>query len=178
MKKFTLLVIDVQKGITDERLYNFSTFVSNVKKVINAARENDVEVIYIQHDDGPDSGFTFGDEDFEVYDEVQPKESEKVYYKTINSCFGNADLRDYLESKGENTLIIVGLQTNFCIDASIKSAFERGYKVIVPLGANSTFDNEYMNGETTYKYYNEMMWPDRFAQCISVDETIKLMHTN
>ena len=107
MKKFTLLVIDVQKGITDERLYNFSTFVSNVKKLIDAARENDVEVIYIQHDDGPDSGFTFGDEDFEVYDEVQPKESEKIYYKTINSCFGNADLRDYLESKEENTLIIV-----------------------------------------------------------------------
>ena len=36
---------------------------------------------------------------------------------------------------------------------------ERGYKVIIPQGANSTFDNDYMTGEVTYKYYNEMMWP-------------------
>ena len=48
--------------------------------------------------------------------------------------------------------------TNFCIDASVKSAFERGYRVIIPMGTNSTMDNDYMDGETTYKYYNEMMW--------------------
>ena len=72
-------------------------------------------------------------------------------------------------------MIIVGLQTNFCIDASVKSAFERGYNVIIPNGTNSTFDNDYMDSDTTYKYYNEMMWPKRFASCIPVDETIKLM---
>ena len=42
---------------------------------------------------------------------------------------------------------LLGLQTNFCIDATVKSAFERGYKVIVPQGANSTFDSDYMTGE-------------------------------
>ena len=57
----------------------------------------------------------------------------------------------------------------------MKSAFERGYKVIVPQGANSTFDNDYMTGEITYKYYNDMMWPNRFATCVSVDEAIKLI---
>ena len=54
-------------------------------------------------------------------------------------------------------------------------AFERGYKVIVPAGANSTFDNDYMTGEVTYKYYNDMMWPERFATCISVEEAVKLL---
>ena len=68
----------------------------------------------------------------------------------------------------------MGLQTNFCIDATVKSAFERGYKVIVPQGANSTFDNYYMTGEETYKYYNDMMWPKRFAICVSVDELKKV----
>ena len=71
--------------------------------------------------------------------------------------------------------MIVGLQTNFCIDATVKSAFERGFNVIVPQGTNSTFDNDYMDGETTYRYYNEMMWPKRFASCISVDEEIKMI---
>ena len=100
---------------------------------------------------------------------------EKIFIKNINSCFGNKDFTDYI--KDDNTLMIVGLQTNFCIDATVKSAFERGYKVIVPQGANSTFDNDYMTGEETYKYYNDMMWPKRFATCVSVDEAIKLMQS-
>ena len=98
-----------------------------------------------------------------------------MYVKTINSCFGNPDFKNYMESQDEKTIIVIGLQTNFCIDATIKSAFERGYHVIVPKEANSTFDNDYMDAETTYKYYNEMMWPERFAECITVEETVKML---
>lgn len=57
-----LLVIDIQKGITDERLYNFEHFIQNTVRIINAARQNNVEVIYVQHDDGEGSGFSVGDD--------------------------------------------------------------------------------------------------------------------
>ena len=55
-----LLVVDVQKGIVDERLYAFEKFVSNIRKLIETAREHGVEVCYIQHDDGPGTGFSIG----------------------------------------------------------------------------------------------------------------------
>ena len=168
-----LLVIDIQKGITDSRLYNFESFIENTTQIIKAARDNHIEVIYFQHDDGPGSGFSIGDEDFEIAVQVTPADREKVFVKNINTCFGNKEFVDYI--KNEDTLMIVGLQTNFCIDATVKSAFERGYKVIIPQGANSTFDNDYMTGEVTYKYYNDMMWPERFATCVSVNEAIKML---
>ena len=47
-----LLVVDAQNGIVDERLYEFRKFVGNIKKLIGAAREQGIEVIYVQHDDG------------------------------------------------------------------------------------------------------------------------------
>jgi hypothetical protein len=165
-----LLVIDIQKGITDNRLYNFESFIDNTKRIIAAARANQIEVIYFQHDDGPGTGFSIGDEDFEIANQVTPMDEEKVFVKDINSCFGNEEFVDYI--KNEDTLMVVGLQTNFCVDATVRSAFERGYKVIIPQGANSTFDNDYMTGEVTYKYYNDMMWPERFATCMSVEDAI------
>ena len=171
----TLLVIDIQKGITDERLYNFSAFINTVTRIIGTARKNGVEVVYVQHDDGPGSGFSAGDAEFEIAGQVQPQDGEKCYVKTINTCFGNKELAAYLEAKHEDCLMIVGLQTNFCIDASVKSAFERGYRVIIPAGANSTFDNYYMDGETTYRYYNDMMWPHRFADCLSLEDSLVLL---
>ena len=170
-----LLVVDVQKGITDERLYAFDTFIDRITRLIDATRKNGTEVIYFQHDDGPGTGFSIGDEDFEIAGKVTPEKEEKVYIKTINSCFGNKAFTEYMEQQEDKRLMIIGLQTNFCIDATVKSAFERGYRVIIPKGTNSTFDNEYMNGETTCRYYNEFMWPGRFAECISFDEAIRMV---
>lgn len=170
-----LIVVDIQKGITDARLYNFDSFIKNVTKIIDAARKNNVEVIYVQHDDGPGTGFSIGDKDFEIADQVAPMDGEKVFIKEINSFFGNKELTEYLEKGDDKEVMIIGLQTNFCIDASVKSAFERGFRVVIPERTNSTFDNDYMNAETTYRYYNEMVWPKRFAECVPMEDAIGML---
>ena len=170
-----LIVIDIQKGITDERLYDFDGFINNVTNIIDTARKNGVELIYVQHDDGPGTGFSVGDKDFEIAEQVAPIAGEKIFVKEINSFFGNNELTEYLEKEDDKDVMIVGLQTNFCIDASVKSAFERGFRVIIPEGTNSTFDNGYMDAETTYRYYNEMMWPKRFAECVSLEDAIGML---
>ena len=170
-----LIVIDIQKGITDERLYDFDGFIKNVTNIIDTARKNGVELIYVQHDDGPGTGFSVGDKDFEIAEQVAPIAGEKIFVKEINSFFGNKELTEYLEKEDDKDVMIVGLQTNFCIDASVKSAFERGFRVIIPEGTNSTFDNGYMDAETTYRYYNEMMWPKRFAECVSLEDAIGML---
>lgn len=174
-----LLVVDVQKGLTeDEELYDRDAFIDRVVRLIDCARKNGVEVIYFQHDDGSGSGFSAGDQDFEIDDRVFPEAGEKVYIKTINSCFGNKGFTDYMNSLEDKRLMIAGLQTNWCIDATVKSAFERGFKVIVPKGANSTFENDYMTAETTYRYYNEEIWPDFFADCVSFEDAVSTLNSN
>ena len=172
----TLLVVDTQKGITDNRLFAFEKIVSNIKELIATARANGDEVIFVQHDDGPGSGFSVGDVDYEIYDEFTPLEGEKIFTKTVNSSLHpSTGLLPYLNDRQVKELMIVGLQTNFCIDATIKSAFEHGFRVYVPEYTNSTFDNDYMKAETCYRYYNEFMWPVRFARCITMDEAKELL---
>ena len=170
-----LLVIDMQKGIADEELYAYDTFMDRTARLVDAARKKHVEVIYFQHDAGPGSGLSAEDDDFEIVDEVAPKEGEKVFVKTINSCFGNKAFTEYMEQQEDKRLMIIGLQTNWCIDCTVKSAFERGYGVIIPEGTKSTFDNDYMTGEITYRYYNEEIWPGCFADCVPFDEAVAML---
>ena len=170
-----LIVIDMQKGILNEDLYDLKGVLENVAKVIDAAINSGTEVIYVKHDDGPGSGFTFGDEDFEIAEEIAPANGEKVFVKTVPSCFSNKEFAAYLEGTKDDALMIVGLQTDFCIDSTIKSAAERGYRVIVPKGTNSTFDNPYMTGEKTCEYFFCEVWPDLFAECVSLEEAIDLL---
>ena len=82
---------------------------------------------------------------------------------------------EYLKEENVHTVVVVGLQTDYCIDATIKCGFEHGFEMIVPEYANTTFDNAFMTGEESYKYHNEFMWKGRYATCISVEETIDMM---
>ena len=118
---------------------------------------------------------TKGNDGFEIYDGFQPLNGELVFDKNVNSAFKDTGLLEYLRQKEENTIIIVGLQTDYCIDATIKSGFEHGFKMIVPANANSTVDNQYMTAEQSYHYYNEFMWNKRYAECIPFEKTLELM---
>ena len=169
-----LLVIDMQKGIVDEDLYAYDTFMDRTVRLIDAARKNNVEVVFVQHDAGNGSGLSVGDEAFEIIDRIRPMQGEKVYVKTINSCFGNSDFKAYMKQQEDKRLMIVGLQTNYCIDATVKSAFERGYEVIIPEGTNSTFDNDYMTGETAVRYYNEDVW-EGLADVVPFEEALEMI---
>ena len=169
-----LLVIDMQKGIVDEDLYAYDTFMDRTVRLIDAARKNNVEVVFVQHDAGKGSGLSVGDEAFEIIDRIRPTQGEKVFVKTINSCFGNKDFKQYMKSLEDKRLMIVGLQTNYCIDATVKSAFERGYEVIIPEGTNSTFDNDYMTGETAVRYYNEDVW-EGLADVVPFEEALEMI---
>lgn len=170
-----LLVVDTQKAITNNKLYHFELFESHIKELLNKARNNGIEVIFVRHDDGLGNELTSGNEGFEIYDGFEPAENEIIFDKNVNSSFKNTGLLEYLQGINENTIIIVGLQTDYCIDATIKSGFEHGFKMIVPAYTNSTFDSQYMTAEQTYRYYNEFIWNGRYAECISFEKTLELM---
>ena len=78
-----LLVVDTQKGIVDERLYAFEKFVSNIKELIRTAREQGIEVVYVQHDDGPGTGFSIGDDEFEVYSGFAPLFFDRTFSQKV-----------------------------------------------------------------------------------------------
>ena len=170
-----LLVVDTQKAITNEKLYEFDLFECRVKEFINKARDNGIEVIFVRHDDGVGCELTKGNEGFEIYEGFRPKEDELIFDKTVNSSFRDTGLLSYLKEKAEDTVIIVGLQTDYCIDATVKAGFEHGFKMIVPENTNTTLDNQYMKAEETYKYYNEFIWNKRYAECVSFEDALKMM---
>ena len=61
-----LIVIDMPNALVDDELDTYEGFTENVATIIAAARENHIEVIHVQHDGGPGSGFSPGDEAFEI----------------------------------------------------------------------------------------------------------------
>lgn len=178
MNNIVLLVVDVQTALIKAHPYNEQRIIENIKKLILVARDNKKEVIFMRHDDGKGSVLEQGTDRWQIYDEIAPNSGEVIFEKQYDSAFYKTRLREYLESKNIDTIILVGLETEYCIDATCKSAFDQGYKIIIPEATNTTFDNEYLSAEELYKLYNYKIWNKRFASVLSIDDVTKILLEN
>lgn len=104
---------------------------------------------------------------------ITPNPGEVIFDKQFNSAFVKTDLKNYLANKGIETIILVGMQTEYCIDATCKSAFEHGFKVIIPEKTNTTYDNGVLTAKQIYEHYMDRIWKGRFARVDSMEHILE-----
>ncbi|PXX59647.1 ureidoacrylate peracid hydrolase [Nocardia tenerifensis] len=71
-------------------------------------------------------------------DAVAPAPTDIVLDKTRHSFFAYTELDPVLRSLGVHRLLVAGLQTNVCVEATVRAALERNYDVAVAEDAVST----------------------------------------
>ncbi len=175
MDNAVLLVVDVQTCMIKDHPYNERNVITNIQRLLGAAREHGLEVVYVRHEDEEGGDLERGSEGWEIYSDIAPIADEKIFDKRFNSAFLKTGLREYLTEKKVDTVILVGLQTEYCIDATCKAAFEHGFRILIPEETNTTFDNEFLSGEKLYQYYNYKIWNHRFAKILPIEEVITLI---
>jgi nicotinamidase-related amidase len=158
-----LLVVDMQNEAFNLGPYRRDEMISNVAVLLKACRDSGIPVVFVRHDAGPGTSLERGSPGWEIHASVGPLPGETIVDKQFNSAFRETDLEARLGSFGVDTLILVGWQTEYCIDTTCRVAFELGYRVILPEMTNSTFDNGPLSGEAIYRFFNERIFHDRFA---------------
>lgn len=167
--KTALLVIDIQTALIEAKPYAVDKCLSIWQKVIAICREKNIEVIYVRHND---SELMTGSRGWEIYGSIAPETGEQVVDKRYNSAFKETHLQSYLTNHDIEHLIIVGMATNYCIDTTIKVAFEFGYDLSVVKNGTTTFDDRKIAAEQLIQHY-ENIWDRRFAQVANLEEILK-----
>ncbi len=167
-----LIVIDVQNKLVEGGPYNIEAVLKNIRTLIDACHKSEIEVIYIQHTESTDDGFKAGTHGWQIHESVAPMSGEMTFMKNYNSAFKDTKLKRYLDEKGFTNLIITGMQTDYCIDATVKVGFEYGFKLVIPEGTNTTFDNQYMSAEQVVGHLNLGVYKGRFGEVVSVGDVV------
>lgn len=178
MKDTALLIVDVQNVLIDEKPFNADKTLSNIKELMETCRSNAIEVIYVQHDGEAGTELEPFSHGWDIHNSIYPMQGEKVIRKRFNSGFKDTELEEYLDNKEIKTLILVGMQTEYCIDTTCRVAFEKGYKLIMPEYTNTTFDNGELSGREVYEYHNLRIFKNRFAEVISVEELVQRINAS
>lgn len=75
--------------------------------------------------------------DADVVDALTPLPGEVVLDKTRYSAFYDTDLEERLRALGVDTVIVCGVTTNICVESTVRDAFFRDIRVVVPSDATA-----------------------------------------
>ncbi|URZ03992.1 isochorismatase family protein [Clostridium felsineum] len=172
MSKTVLLIIDVQNAMfngEEGSVYNGEKVLNNILKVLNKAREKDVPVIFVQHTD-KEGEYKEGEETWQLNEKLSPKEGEVVVQKGTWDAFYKTKLEEELKKLKAEKLVICGMQTEFCLDTTIRNAYSRGYEHNVVIeDAHTTFDSRVLKADKIIEHHSNI-WEGRFANLIKADE--------
>ncbi|MBD3372737.1 MAG: isochorismatase family protein, partial [Candidatus Coatesbacteria bacterium] len=62
--------------------------------------------------------------------------------KTQYDAFHGTDLEERLRRRGVETLVICGVMTHLCVETTVRAAFVRGFRVVIPVDAVATYNEE------------------------------------
>jgi nicotinamidase-related amidase len=151
LDRTALLVIDVQVGLDDPGLgpRDNPHCEENVVALIDAWREAGRQVVFVRHDStDPDSPLYPGQPGNNLKPVLEGA-PDLLVAKSVNSAFfGEPDLHSWLQRRAITGVVVVGIQTNYCCEATARTASDLGYETLFVLDATHTFDLQAHDGGT------------------------------
>lgn len=141
--KKALLIIDIQNDYFEggaNPLVGSHEASLSAWMVLNHFRSNGMTVIHIQHlSVRPGSTFFVpGTNGAEIHINVAPTDGEKVFTKNYPNSFRDTELLDYLKSNDITHLVVCGMMTHMCVDATVRAAKDFGFDCTVISDACAT----------------------------------------
>ena len=164
-----LVIVDMQVALLKAHPWDETGVLERIRRLITACRKNAVPIIYVRH---TDKDLPEGSDDWQIHSAIAPQSGERVFDKRFNSAFRQTGLHAYLQSLHAENLILCGMQTEYCFDASCKIAFELGYTNTVVRGTVTTFDSTLASGGNMTRWFEDKIWNDRYAQVKNLDTVL------
>ncbi len=167
-----LIIIDMQNGFCHEDGFmnkiglDWTTSrdaIGPVKRLAEAARAADLSVFYTRYTlnaDYSDSGLlpeifpqiveakgmVRDTWDAEIVDDLTPEPGDRVVDKTRYSAFYDTNLEQQLRELQIEAVIVCGVTTNVCVESTVRDAFFRDIRVIVPSDGTAAVSRELHEG--------------------------------
>ena len=141
--KTALLIIDIQNDYFPGGKMELESPIEAAKKaneLLQCFRDYGMPTVHIQHvSRKPDATFFIpGDRGTDINDITAHYEGEPLVQKHYPNSFRDTNLQDLLKEWEIERVIITGMMTHMCVDATARAAADLGFKVMVAEDACAT----------------------------------------
>ena len=143
--KTALILIDIQNDYFPGgkmELVGSPEASLQARKLLDVFRRRKLPLVHIQHiSTRPSATFFLPDtQGVCIHPNVQPIENEAVIQKHYPNSFRETPLLDHLKDQQVERLIITGMMTHMCVDATTRAAFDLGFTCLIAQDACATRD--------------------------------------
>lgn len=137
-----LLVVDVQSAFVTGpgAVPAADRLLERTGELIARARESGSLVVHVQNDGPPGADCEPHTPGWELHHRVEPGPAEVVIRKVRDDSFEGTALGGLLTDAGVRALVVCGMMSEMCVQATARTALELGYRVVLPPDAHATHD--------------------------------------
>lgn len=150
-----LVVVDMQVGLLDGApKHDLAGVIQRINVLAAMVRRHGGQVVWIRHCGTAGDGFERGSEGWAFLPELVQATGDLVVEKTLNDSFAGTTLHDTLQRRAPDRLLIAGWATDFCVDATVRSAVSRDHAVVVVSDGHTLSDRPHLDAPIVIRHHN------------------------
>ncbi|HET7621966.1 MAG TPA: cysteine hydrolase family protein [Gemmatimonadaceae bacterium] len=171
-----LLIIDVQRALCtgDEQVYGIDAIIDRINSLSCRARAASAPVVFVQHEED-EGAFRSGTAGWELAHGLVTAPDDLRVSKTTPNSFHRTELQQLLQKRGVERVVICGLQTEYCVDTTLRQALALGYRVVLASDAHSTVDSVLMAAQIIAHHNHTFRNMNSFGPVIEVRPTAEVV---
>jgi nicotinamidase-related amidase len=149
-----MLVVDMQAGLlAGPRKHDLDGVIGRINDLTAMLRERSGRVIWIRHCGNGDE-FARGAPGWAFLPDLTRKPADIVVEKSLNDPFAGTDLQAALTDIAPERVLVVGWATDFCVDATVRSAVSNNHNVVVVSDAHTLADRPHLDAAAVIRHHN------------------------
>ena len=149
-----MIVVDMQLGLlAGPPKHDLHGVIARINQLAAMLRARAGKIIWIRHC-GRNDEFARGGPGWAFLPELDRQQTDLVVEKTLNDPFAGTDLQATLTEIGPARVLIAGWATDFCVDATVRSAVSNNYDVVVVSDGHTLSDRPHLDAETVIRHHN------------------------
>lgn len=138
--KPALLIIDVQRELFQKSLpiYEEDRLLANIRLLADKAHAAKAPVFWVQH--STDKVLAEGTDGWKLHPALIPLKSDNFIRKHHGNAFEDTPLKAELDALHVRRVVVAGLVTDGCVQATCNGAHELGYDVVLVKDAHSNYN--------------------------------------
>ncbi|MFZ5779693.1 MAG: isochorismatase family protein [Pseudomonadota bacterium] len=148
-----LIVVDMQAGLLEgPPKHELDAVIRRIDALAGWVRGSGGSIVWIRHCGG--DGFEPHTPGWSFLPDLHREPADLVVEKTLNDAFAGTALHDTLQRLKPARLLIAGWATDFCVDATVRSAVSHDYTVVAVADGHTLADRPHLPAEAVIRHHN------------------------
>jgi nicotinamidase-related amidase len=171
-----LLVVDMQAGLlAGPPKHDLQGVITRINQLAAMVRDRSGKVVWIQHCGRPGDDFAPDKAGWRFLPEMDRQQADIAVPKTLNDPFAGTDLKATLDSIKPGRVLVTGWATDFCVDATVRSAVSNHYNVVAVADGHTLNDRPHLDAPSVIRHHN-WIWSELITnRSIRIADTAELL---